>query len=188
MDLSACEKRELRKQYIAARKGLNEAERAEKSRRIAGRIAALPEFADASTVLVYSAVPGEADLRMLPDLPASAGKRFAFPVCLSRTEMAAMVPGGWKTGAFGIREPDPECSQAVDPAEIGLVICPGVAFDLSRTRLGMGGGFYDRFLPQCRNAAVIMAAFEIQRADCLPREPEDIPMDRIVTEDAVYGP
>ena len=52
----------------------------------------------------------------------------------------------------------------------------------------MGGGFYDRFLPQCRNAAVIMAAFEVQRADCLPREPEDIPMDRIVTEDAVYGP
>ena len=50
----------------------------------------------------------------------------------------------------------------------------------------MGGGYYDRFLLKCQNATVFLAAFETQRADCLPREETDVPMDRIVTEEAVY--
>ena len=100
--------------------------------------------------------------------------------------MQAMIPGGWKEGFRGIPEPDPVCSEEVAPEEIDLVICPGAAFDRECTRLGMGGGYYDRFLPRCGKAAVILAAFEAQRADRLPREQWDIPMDRVVTEERIY--
>ena len=89
---------------------------------------------------------------------------------------------------FRIPEPDPDSSEETAPGGIDLAICPGVAFDGRGTRLGMGGGYYDRFLPECGNAAVILAAFEAQHAECLPREETDIPMDWIVTEEAVYRP
>lgn len=180
-------KQTLREKYLRARRSLTPEERAEKSARIAERIAALPEFAAAETVLVYRATPDEADLNFLTEHPASAGKRFAYPVCLNAKEMAAMLPGGWREGAFGILEPDPASSQNVSPEEIGLVVCPGVAFDGDGTRLGMGGGYYDRFLPRCTDAAVLLAAFEAQRAEeTLPREANDIPVGRIVTENGVY--
>ena len=179
-------KKDLRRQFRQVRKTMTAEETKEKSARIAGRIAGMPEYRSASTVLIYCAADGEADLQTLEEHPASSGKRFAYPVCISRTEMKAMVPGGWRQGKFSIPEPDPECSEDVAPEEIDLVVCPGVAFDSRNTRLGMGGGFYDRFLRVCENALVIMAAFEAQRADCLPREETDIAMDRIVTEEAVY--
>ena len=180
------DKKALRAQYIALRKGLSAAEREEKSARAAERIAGLPEYRNASAVLVYDAMPGELDLRPLLRHPASAGKRFAFPVCVRPTEMKAMVPGRWRRGAFGILEPDPDGSEELPPERLDLVICPGVAFDEYRTRLGMGGGYYDRFLPACKNAPAVMAAFEVQHAAFLPREASDVPMSRIVTEDAVY--
>ena len=99
--------------------------------------------------------------------------------------MEARIPGRWEPGAFGIPEPAADASEAVPPGEIDLVICPGTAFDDLGTRLGMGGGYYDRFLPKCVNAVFLMAAFEAQRAASLPRSGLDVPMDLIVTEAAV---
>ena len=180
------EKKALREHFSRLRAGLAAGERAEKAACIADRIADLPEYRNASVLLIYAALPGEVDLQPLADHPASAGKRLAYPVCVSRTDMKAMIPGGWRCGAYGIREPDPACSEDVPPEDLDLVICPGLAFDETGTRLGMGGGYYDRFLPRCARARVIMAAFEAQHAAILPREGTDVRMDRIVTEDAVY--
>jgi 8-oxo-dGTP diphosphatase len=177
---------EQRKEYIRIRDSLSPAERAEKSRRAAERIAALPEFRSARTVMLYRAVRGELSPESLTALPVSAGKRFVYPRCVSRTEMEVLLPGGWETGAFGIPEPAAETSERILPEEIDLVVCPGTAFDPSGTRLGMGAGYYDRFLPGCVNAVFVLAAFEAQRAPLLPRNLRDVPMDLIVTEEAVY--
>lgn len=180
-------KQALREQYMQARRSLSPERRAEASARVAGRIAAMEAFQAADTVMLYRAVGAETDLQMLTALPAAKGKRFVYPCCISRTEMIALLPGSWRRGAFGIPEPDPASSQRIPPEEIGLVICPGVAFDDAGTRLGMGGGYYDRFLPLCRRARIVMAAFEVQHAPLLPREKTDVPMERIVTEKTVYS-
>lgn len=179
-------KRELRKQYIAARQALGAEARAAASARIAGRIAALPAYRRASTVMIYRAARGEADPELLLGDPASAGKRFVYPCCVSDTEMKAVRPGAWRGGMYGLEEPDAEASEEVPPEEIDFIVCPGAAFDGGRTRLGSGRGYYDRFLPKCAGAEVVMAAFEAQRAPELPRSDTDYPMDRIVTEDGVY--
>lgn len=178
-------KKDLRGHCLGLRAALSESERAEKSRLAAGRIAGLPEYRAASLVMIYRATPEELDLQPLTVHPASAGKRFAYPVCLSRTEMAAMIPGGWRRGSFGIWEPDPACSETVAPEQLDLVICPGAAFDSGQTRLGMGGGYYDRFLPRCTRALIWMAAFDIQYVRRLPREATDIVMQKIITESCV---
>ena len=181
-----CLKSAIRQEALRARDALSPAERERYSLRAAERIASLPEFRAARTVMIYRAVRSELSLDSLPALPASAGKRFVWPRCQSKTEMAAMVPGGWEPGAFGIPEPAAKSSETVPPGEIDLVICPGTAFDRRGVRLGMGAGYYDRFLPRCVNAKAGMVAFEAQQVPALPASPEDVAMDFVVTEENLY--
>ena len=180
------EKGSARRQALRVRGSLSVADREEKSRAAVERIAVLPEFRAARTVMLYRAVRGELSLDALPSHPAAAGKRFAYPRCVSRTEMKAMLPGSWETGAFGIPEPSEEDSKTVPGEEIDLVVCPCSAFDDRGTRLGMGAGYYDRFLPECPGAVLAAAAFEAQHFPSLPVSPLDIPMDLAVTEENLY--
>ena len=78
---------------------------------------------------------------------------------------------------------DPElCEFAmVMPQEIDFMVVPVVAFDDSGTRLGYGGGNYDRYLPMLRSSArVVGAAFAVQKVAAIPQEAHDIVIDRII--------
>ena len=62
--------------------------------------------------------------------------------------MAALAPKGedaWREGSYGIMEPVMEKSQMVQPEDIDLILCPCTAFDEDCNRMGMGGGYYDRY-------------------------------------------
>jgi len=67
--------------------------------------------------------------------------------------------------------------------EIDVVLIPAVAFDRQGRRVGYGGGYYDRFLPEIPRAARIGAAFACQIVAEIPPDPHDVPADWIVTED-----
>ncbi len=176
----------LRRLKIKARESLSPSQREERSARAVERLAESELFRQARTVMIYDHVGGELSLDSLVTHPAAAGKRFCYPLCLSRTEMIAMVPGAWQPGAYGIREPVRERSEEVPPEAIDLVVCPGTAFDPACNRMGMGGGYYDRYLPRCVSAHVVMAAFEAQKLPDVPADPWDRPVERVFTEDAVY--
>ena len=176
----------IRKEKKQARAALSPQERAEKSARAVERLAASEAFRQARTVMLYDHVGGELSLDSLLTHPAAAGKRFCYPLCVSRTEMIAMVPGAWQPGAYGIREPVREASQEVPPEDIDLVVCPGTAFDPACNRMGMGGGYYDRYLPRCVNARIVMAAFEVQKVEAVPTDEWDQPVEAVFTEAAVY--
>ena len=173
----------LRREKLEARAAIPPAERERLSARIVGAIAESDAFRQAETVMLYRAVGAEADLTALT---GAAGKRFAYPVCLGQGRMEAMVPGTWRRGMYGIPEPDPASSELVQPEDIGLVICSCAAFDESGMRLGMGGGYYDRFLPRCKNAVTALAAFEVQRTAAIPAESWDIGVHTIFTEKGAF--
>jgi len=86
---------------------------------------------------------------------------------------------------YGIAEPAAD-TDSVSLMTLSMVLLPLVAFDDDGGRLGMGGGYYDRFLgarPALLRPRLVGLAHEIQRSSTpLPCEPWDIPLDDIVTE------
>lgn len=67
-----------------------------------------------------------------------------------------------------------------------LIVVPLVAFDESGVRLGMGGGYYDRYLgATCSmlRPQIIGVAHEVQRSRVpLPSEAWDVRLDGVITE------
>ena len=176
-----------RTEKIRAREAIDAESRRIFSETACDAILASEEYANAKTILIYEAIRAELSLSKLAAAAKADGKRLAYPVCVTDCEFKAYIPltGERIKGRFGIEEPDPDASLPVEPDDIDLVICPCTAFDKELHRIGMGGGFYDRFLPKCGKAAVFAVAFEAQEAELIRPEPHDFVMDAVVTEKRV---
>ena len=72
------------------------------------------------------------------------------------------------------------------PEDIDLVICPCTSFDEELGRMGMGAGYYDRYLEKCSGAHIVAVAFECQKADSVMRQEWDKPMEKVFTEEKIY--
>ena len=82
---------------------------------------------------------------------------------------------------YGPREPSRRIP--LEPAEVDLIITPGLAFDRRGFRLGYGGGHYDRFLTRVRPDSIrIGLAFSVQLVDRVPEEPSDQKVHFVVTD------
>jgi 5-formyltetrahydrofolate cyclo-ligase len=164
-----------------------------RSRQIWEWLRAMPGYAAAAAVMLYLDFGDEVRTRpFLPDLWRE-GKQTLVPYCegLDLRLFRLEDPGELAAGTLGILEPRQELrgrgDRRAEPAELDLVLLPGVAFDRSGRRLGQGRGYYDRFLPRVRPAAPLVAlAFDCQVFDRVPALPHDVPVDRIVTESGVY--
>jgi 5-formyltetrahydrofolate cyclo-ligase len=74
----------------------------------------------------------------------------------------------------------------VAPAEVDLFLVPGLAFTADGRRLGRGGGFYDRLLPdRAAHSIAIGICFSAQLAADVPCEPHDQRVDAVITEHGV---
>lgn len=187
MDIAAA-KAAQRRAGIAARKALPDTVRAKANAALCRRVLALPCFQRAETLLAYAAFGGEADLSALMAEAERQGKRVAFPVCGPDCTLTAVVPGpkGWETGAYGIRTPVLEGAVQLAPEELDLVLVPCTAFDEACRRVGMGKGYYDRYLLRCENAVKLGVAWEVQRVKAAAVEPHDLRLDGVVTEGELY--
>ena len=115
--------------------------------------------------------------------------------CLCRSQLRAVkysltaaVPGpdGWEMGQYGIRTPILSRSEILLPEALDLVLVPCTAFDADCFRVGMGKGYYDRYLPRCKNAVKIGIAFEAQRVEHAAVDEHDQRLDAYVTERGIY--
>ncbi|WP_457630811.1 5-formyltetrahydrofolate cyclo-ligase [Oceanithermus sp.] len=75
---------------------------------------------------------------------------------------------------------------AVGEETLEAVVVPGLAFDRHGFRLGYGGGYYDRFLAELPPGVftVGLAPRELV-VDELPRDPWDVPVGWLATEEGV---
>lgn len=175
-----------RRQGIAARRALEPAARQAADAAICARLAEWPAWRQAARVLAYAAFGGEPDLSALLE---GCGKQVAYPVCGQDFTLTAALPApvdGWEVGAYGIRTPVLARAGVLPPETLDLVLVPCTAFDAAGRRVGMGKGYYDRFLPRCARAAVYGIAYEAQKVDAVAAGPLDVRLDGIITERGIY--
>ncbi|MCC8168702.1 MAG: 5-formyltetrahydrofolate cyclo-ligase [Clostridiales bacterium] len=207
------DKNETRKICRENRKKMTSDDVREKSSRICKHLMNLPKLRQASQVLVYSAIHKEVDLTQLIKYLWEAGKSLAFPKVIMpgnglQADCSYPNPGitnpaadsmqlqcgndmefyevsdlgQLSSGAFGILEPK-EGLVPVIPHEDAVICVPGVAFSSDGCRIGMGRGYYDRYLSRYPYLYKIGVAYELQMGYNWEADALDVPMDIIVTEE-----
>jgi 5-formyltetrahydrofolate cyclo-ligase len=146
-------------------------------------VLAAPEFAAASRIALYDALPDEVPTGLLfEEVVARKGSAFLPRIGPEGTlEFAAVrAVAECVRGSFGAREPA-GAAESLDPGD--LVIVPGVAFDRAGRRLGRGGGHYDRTFPPGSVAPVLFGtAYVFQIVARLPEAAHDRGVVAIATE------
>lgn len=179
------DKAALRAQARAARRALSADEREERSARIREHALALPELARARRVGCYVSIGSEVETRTLMRALLVAGKLVAVPVTLGDRLQFVRLDHPWtlvEGGPHGIPEPRQPWFD-VDGESLEVLFIPGLLFGRDGSRLGMGGGHFDRFLHQHPTPLRVGLAFSSQLVDTLPLETHDQGMDVIITEE-----
>lgn len=174
------EKASLRARVRDARARRTAAQRQDAARAFAVATMALPELVAARCVAAYAARPQEPGTDELLLSLLSSGRTVLLPRVVGE-ELAWSAVADLATlraGSFGIREPADDTDVPLTRADV--VIAPALAVDAQGTRLGQGGGYFDRALAPIA-APVVVLVHDDEVLDALPREPHDRGVDIVVT-------
>lgn len=175
----------IREEYLNIRNSLDPAYREEASARICSEIIKSSEYKNADTVLLYSAIKSEVSLDLLFKKALEDKKTAAFPKCYPERELRffeVKSEEDFCNGKYSIREPSETCREISDFGK-ALCIIPALAAGLDGTRVGYGGGYYDRFLVAHKSIIRMCVCFDKQVSQRkLPSGMYDEKFSRLVTE------
>lgn len=154
------DKEALRQKLRKDRMDMNRQEAAEKSKHIANKLLSLVDWATVKKLHIYSSVDAwnEVDTKHIIDNLRKNWPQIAITARPANND-----------------EPFPD-------EQFDLIIVPVLGFDKDNYRLGLGSGWYDRFLAGQAQAQTIGLAYSSAKINDLPREPHDIRLDNIITE------
>lgn len=194
------QKRRLRAHYRHLRAGFDPAKIRDDSAALWARLAHQYNEAQAGCAhLLFVGVRGEVDTRAQIQSRTQRGFATYLPRidALPRSQQAGQMTffrhqsqEQWEPGRMGLWEP-PDDAPRWDPREDRptIAIVPGLAFDSKGGRLGQGGGFYDAFLAQHRDAIALRigVCFEEQLHEApLPMDELDQAVDWVVTPQRIW--
>ncbi len=140
-------------------------------------------------VCLFKALPGEIDLSL--EIAAAlhvAGALLHYPRVVDRTKSQLEMVGvrefpvtRWERGAYGIDEPPGDWAIA-DPALLDVIFVPGLAYGCSGARIGMGSGYFDRYLIKAPQALRVALTRDAELFPRLEQKPWDQAVDWIFTE------
>lgn len=140
----------------------------------AGWPGAAPDTAP-TTVLSYESLPHEPPTAAVNTALQSAGHRVLVPITLPDMRLE------W----CDLADPDRTPLGIDSPTRADLVLTPALAVDTAGTRLGQGGGCYDRVLPMLAEGTpfvVLLHPGEVTD-EPLPADPHDVPVALVLTAD-----
>lgn len=181
------DKVEIRRLALEKRNSLSEADRKTKSFGIGKLLESLELFQNAETVLFYYSHNSEVDTLSLIRKWMQE-KSFFLPRLTPDDSFLALPVSSLdelELNRYGIPEPPMPSTEADKSPKLDLIIMPGVAFDRKGNRIGMGKGYYDRFLAGQKGVPKVALAYSEQVLDSVPKEPYDEPVDMIITENEV---
>jgi len=90
-----------------------------------------------------------------------------------------------KLSNYGV--PEPVSGIEIQPSQIEVVFVPLLAYDGKGNRLGYGGGYYDRFLSQCKPETIFIGLSFFESEELIPSEETDIPLHFCVTPEGIIS-
>ena len=175
-------KSSIRKSILKRRLALSEATVASLSSTIQTRLIESDYFIRAKSVAVYLPINNEVQTEMIIVACFEMNKKIFLPrLCSTDLNFLALKPDSqFQKNKFGI--PEICNSEAEIAGHIDLMICPGIAFDSKKNRVGYGGGYYDRYLTSASYNHLGMLGFSMQKTESISVDSFDIPMEFILTE------
>ena len=178
------QKKILRREFLAKRAAVPIDVRDRISHALIKKFLVTGIYRDAKILMAYASTCDELQLNELFAACFADKKILAIPLIVGKGIMQAVeVPNfdALEVGDFNILTVKKNLRKFIQPAQIDCVIVPGAAFDISGGRLGLGGGYYDRFLPLAVNAKKIALAYDFQLVESLPIENHDAKIDFTLT-------
>lgn len=171
-------RRDIRAQLSAIQPQVRQAE----DRDLFARFLSLPQLDRARTVFLFYGVGTEPETALLIPTLLKRGKQVVLPRLMPQHEMQLhlycpdrpLIPH-----PFGLLEPDEGCP-VFSPEQIDLTLVPALCYDKNGFRLGLGGGYYDRWLPQFRGVTVGLCRSQLLQEQ-LPVQLHDRPVDIVIT-------
>ncbi len=178
----------LRHELRSARSKLSDAIRANHDEAIGQHLLQLVRSRKARSIACYWPFNGEPDITPVYGQLLADGCELALPV-ISGNNDHGMCFHAWRRDSklvknrYGILEPQ---GNAVIPvSRLDLLIMPLVGYDRFGNRLGMGSGYYDRYLesPGSRSSPLRAGiGYSLQEIDPLDKNKWDIPLHGVVNE------
>jgi len=192
--------KQIRQRNRTLRAQLSKTARRRKNHAILSKTTRLPEFLNARNIALYFDAQGEVDTRALIRKALNAKKRVFLPVLdpFKKNHMHFVLYTARSPlvkNRFNMLEPKLSTRGRVPKRCIDTAFCPLVAFDKDCRRMGMGGGFYDRYFAsnnsqnkKCSSAKLIGLAYDFQKVEQIAAQPWDVAMHAIVSDKQVYFP
>lgn len=184
------QKEELRSAFANQRKLLSRSARSEQSLAIANNclrlpiwhlqfyhvFLSIPERQEVDTSFLLTILQGKDKDVVVPRV--SGGGQLSHYLLTDATRL--------QVSAWGI--PEPVAGALVEPIQMDVVFLPLLAFDSRGYRVGYGGGYYDRFLAECRKDVLRVGLSFFDPVPAISDlHPADVPMDYCVTPESFYS-
>lgn len=186
-------KSQLRRQVLAARRGLDADALAATAEALVDLVLSQPQVRPGACVAAYVSMGSEPGTGPLLAALQARGVRVLLPLLLDDNDLDWAPYAGREAlapSARGMREPSAPPLGVDAVAEADLVLVPGLAVSSDGHRLGRGGGSYDRALARVTRArgtqaltAVLLHPGEVGLD--VPTEPHDQRVDAAVTRAGV---
>lgn len=189
MTLSALELTQLRKSLRKQRRQISRFQQCQSEQAVLNRLIRLPEFQHAQHIGLYLHAFGEIHTAKIIQRCFALGKTVYLPMICNmnqRLVWAVISPHQYRSKRFahhrlGMKEP--MHNRGLHVTKLDLLLMPLLACDHHGTRLGMGGGYYDKTLASAPQQPFRLGlAHQLQLLkEKLPRQTWDQPLDALLT-------
>ena len=178
----------VRKVMLRRRNVLSRDEVSDLSDKIETNLFSLENFLSCNHILYYLSFGNEVRTDAMIVRSLSLGKKVYVPRILKKEEKLEIceienLEKNFLLNSLGMREPHGINVKTVSPVKIDAVVTPGLAFDRSGSRIGFGGGYYDKLFVELPNQSLrIGVAYDFQRVESLYQDPWDKKVHKVITE------
>ena len=179
----------LRQQLKTKRKQVDKFQQQYSSTQVLHRLHHFPQLQQAKRVGLYLHAFGEINTQQIIEYCFAQHKQVYLPMICSMNQQLHWVKISkqqYRNKRFshhplGMQEP--MASRAMHVSKLDVLIMPLLACDVYGTRIGMGGGFYDKTLASAPNRPLRLGiAHDFQLVhERLPRQVWDQPLDVLIT-------